>query len=112
MAGSKETLTYCVGFIIGMAIASCHFALEAYVITKMWLWHVVPLGMPAITLLHAAALDLLIFFSIKSTFKSHQLAPEYRQTESEFQLGVRAMFYLYGRPLVVLGIGYLLFILR
>lgn len=36
---------------------------EGYVLAKLWLWFVVPLGAPEIGVLHAAGLSLLLAFA-------------------------------------------------
>jgi hypothetical protein len=93
----------------GLAVLVPALIFDSYVITRLWTWFAVPLGVPAIGLAHAAGLTTLVAtirFSAaaagnrsasQSTFTDEQRLVDIRSTV----LGMVIV------PAVSLGVGYL-----
>lgn len=49
-------------FIVGLALGVAQSILLAFAVSAMWQWFVVPLGVPAINIVHAIALVIFVRF--------------------------------------------------
>lgn len=77
------------------------FALNGYVITKLWAWFIVPLfGLPLLNIPQAIGLDLVVTFL---TFHQTVYNPEPKDKKEKIQRGVQH----FARPLFVLLTGYI-----
>lgn len=65
------------GYVAALVIGAGNVAMTPFVLVKMWLWFVVPLGVPEIAYWHAFGIGLLI------SYTTHQLPGNPPKLEAE-----------------------------
>lgn len=64
------------GGVINIAIVFLSIALRGVVLSYLWLWFLVPLGLPVIGIMHALGISLIVTFLVTSTGNKHEQYPK------------------------------------
>ena len=87
-----------VPLVIVVAVASA--LLDGWAISRLWAWFLVPLGVPAITIVHAIGISLLF-----SLFKPHVSSSSDKKKGLAVLLGTLIAAFLV--PLLAVGMGWI-----
>ena len=90
--------------LIILFLISCPVAvlLNAWVLTNLWVWFIVPFGIPAIGLAEAAGITLLVFFLAKD------LTTSKKSKEATTKDIANSLIMLFVKPITVLGLGWVI----
>lgn len=95
--GVKTSFQEDVGsFVINAATMLLSVSLRGIVLSYMWLWFLVPLGLPVIGVLHALGISVIVTFLTFNPFIKHEMHPK----------GTKIFISIFF-PLVVFIFGYL-----
>lgn len=81
--------------------------IDGYVVMNLWRWFLVPLSLPAISYLHAAGISMLVEYMCPTVDLSDVAKKE--DNSPIMTMVVKIIGLLIVKPLVVLGIGSLLY---
>jgi hypothetical protein len=90
-------VTAILGALLFALILSPFIILNGWVLSWLWLWFLVPLGIPAIGVVHAMGITGVVGF----------LTKQYTETDGEKDRGEK-LAYLVVAPFLALAVGYIL----
>lgn len=99
----ETVLGGCVVAVVAVVMAVPAVLLSGFVLTKLWLWFAVSLGLKSLSFWHACGFATLVGL-LHRRMPAKEAAPE-----KDEQLGyfVQVFFYLYLAPLLSLAAGYI-----
>lgn len=89
-------------------LAAAAIMIDGYVVMHLWRWFLVPLGLPAITYLHAAGISMLVDYMCPTIDLSDVTKKEDGTPITTMVTKIIGLIII--KPLIVLGIGSLLYI--
>jgi hypothetical protein len=91
--------------IISLITVPIGVFLNAYTLLCLWLWFIVPLGVPAIGLVHAMGIMLIKGFMMAKYLPKDQEEDEEPATKIGKLKG--SLVFTYTMPIIALGVGYI-----
>jgi len=95
-----------IGLVVCCFVTLAGLWFNGWAVSILWNWFIVPLGACSITLWHGAGIALLIGYLTYQVDLKRQKSEEKDKTEDQIYSGVMALFVLFVRPLIAIGLGW------